>query len=206
MLKFLDSEKHIRHWQFRVWEDAQEEIIAVVPCDSSSTFDMRPLWENTLNRAKVRILFTGEQPSVHAIPTAVHGNGEKIEIRSLSTRAPSFIMADRDVALAHEVWEPLGESGLLVRVPSLLKIIDLLFGQLWEQTNHAPGFDARATLTDHELNILRMLKEGATDESVARRIGVSQRTIRRKMSDIMRRLGAHSRFEAGTIAAKQGLL
>ncbi|MDJ0386171.1 hypothetical protein [Streptomyces sp. G-G2] len=45
-----------------------------------------------------------------------------------------------------------------------------------------------------------------TDEAAARRLGVSQRSVRRRMSALMERLHASSRFEAGLKAAQQGWL
>ncbi|MCM4081122.1 helix-turn-helix domain-containing protein [Paractinoplanes hotanensis] len=53
--------------------------------------------------------------------------------------------------------------------------------------------------------MLGLLATGLTDESVAARLGVSERTVRRTMAAVMARLGARSRFQAGLIAARQGL-
>jgi DNA-binding NarL/FixJ family response regulator len=50
------------------------------------------------------------------------------------------------------------------------------------------------------------LAEGHTDEAIAKRLGVSHRTARRIASDLMDRLGARSRFEAGVRAVQQGWL
>ena len=47
---------------------------------------------------------------------------------------------------------------------------------------------------------------GLTDDTVARRMGVSVRTVRRIMADIMRRLDATSRFEAGVKVVHRGWL
>jgi DNA-binding NarL/FixJ family response regulator len=52
--------------------------------------------------------------------------------------------------------------------------------------------------------VVRLLAEGMTDEGVSRRIGVSLRTVRRIASDLMTRLTARSRFEAGVKAAQLG--
>jgi len=45
-----------------------------------------------------------------------------------------------------------------------------------------------------------------TDETAARRLGVSLRTVRRQMAALMERLCATSRFEAGLKAAQRGWL
>ncbi|MFS8103301.1 helix-turn-helix transcriptional regulator [Lentzea alba] len=52
--------------------------------------------------------------------------------------------------------------------------------------------------------LLRLLKEGCTDEQAARRLGVSTRTVGRITAELMAQLGARSRFEAGVLAALKG--
>ena len=51
-----------------------------------------------------------------------------------------------------------------------------------------------------------ILAAGTTDEAVARRLGLSRRTVQRQMQQLMRRLGADSRFQAGLQAKARGWL
>ncbi|MDT8912956.1 LuxR C-terminal-related transcriptional regulator [Amycolatopsis sp. PS_44_ISF1] len=53
-------------------------------------------------------------------------------------------------------------------------------------------------------SVLRLLALGLKDETIARRLGMSVRTCRRHVADLLDRLGAASRFEAGVIAARRG--
>ena len=64
----------------------------------------------------------------------------------------------------------------------------------------------REGLTDQERALLKLLAGGLTDEAAATRLGVSTRTARRMMADLMERLNARSRFEAGLKAAQRGWL
>jgi len=66
--------------------------------------------------------------------------------------------------------------------------------------------DAVNPLTDQESVVLRLLAEGHTDDVIARRLGVSARTVRRIVTVVMRRLGARSRFAAGVHAVRRGWL
>jgi len=54
--------------------------------------------------------------------------------------------------------------------------------------------------------LLQMLAQGCTDESAAKRLGLSLRTVRRMTAVLLGRLGARSRFQAGVRAAQQGWL
>jgi len=83
-----------------------------------------------------------------------------------------------------------------------------LFEQIWLSAN-PPGVtqprDERG-LNPQEQEILRLLASGQTDEVVARRLDVSVRTGRRITAELMERLGARSRFQAGYLAAVHGWL
>lgn len=53
--------------------------------------------------------------------------------------------------------------------------------------------------------VLQMLTTGLTDEAAARRMGLSLRTYRRRVAEMMRLLEAESRFQAGVRAGELGL-
>jgi DNA-binding CsgD family transcriptional regulator len=66
--------------------------------------------------------------------------------------------------------------------------------------------DLAPVLTPRELRVLRLLAEGHTDESGGRRLGVSDRSVRRIVVGLQRKLGVDSRFELAVAAARHGLL
>jgi DNA-binding NarL/FixJ family response regulator len=47
---------------------------------------------------------------------------------------------------------------------------------------------------------------GATDATIARQTGVSQRTVERRVRALMEQLGAGTRFQAGVQAAHRGMV
>ena len=63
-----------------------------------------------------------------------------------------------------------------------------------------------AGLCPRERKLLSLLVSGSTDTVAAAAIGVSVRTVRRMVRDLMNRLGARSRFQAGAKAAERGWL
>ncbi|GLW09874.1 hypothetical protein Misp01_50030 [Microtetraspora sp. NBRC 13810] len=56
-------------------------------------------------------------------------------------------------------------------------------------------------ISPREWQVLQLLAQGCTDEAVGRSMNVSLRTVRRITADLMTRLGAKSRFQAGLRAA-----
>jgi DNA-binding CsgD family transcriptional regulator len=59
-------------------------------------------------------------------------------------------------------------------------------------------------LSAQEAEFLRFLVQGATDEQVARKLGVSMRTVRRMAAKLSDQVGASGRFELGVRAAQRG--
>jgi DNA-binding CsgD family transcriptional regulator len=95
-----------------------------------------------------------------------------------------------------------------LRLPSAVTAVVELFERVWaEATPLAETYQrVESGLTDRERDLLDLLVDGVTDESAACRLGISVRTVRRMVSDLMQRLGARSRFEAGARAAERGWL
>ncbi|WP_260192025.1 response regulator transcription factor [Actinophytocola gossypii] len=84
---------------------------------------------------------------------------------------------------------------------SLNEFTDLL----WERATPVPS--AVASLpTPRSETILRLLAESLTDEAVARKLGVSVRTVRKDVATTMSDMSAHSRFQAGVYPARLGML
>jgi DNA-binding CsgD family transcriptional regulator len=54
--------------------------------------------------------------------------------------------------------------------------------------------------------VLRLLAGGAKDDTIARKLAVSDRTVRRVIADLMSQLSAESRFQLGLRAARTGLI
>lgn len=74
----------------------------------------------------------------------------------------------------------------------------------------APAADrlsvADETLTARELDVLQLLAEGLPNKIIAQRLRISEHTAKFHVSSIMMKLGAASRTEAVTVAARRGLL
>lgn len=65
-----------------------------------------------------------------------------------------------------------------------------------------PGSEPSA----EELEILRLLAQGLTDEAIASRLGLPNRTYSRRLVMLWSKLGARSRFQAGVLACRRGWL
>ena len=61
-------------------------------------------------------------------------------------------------------------------------------------------------LTPREIEVLGMLAEGLGNKTIARRLGISEHTVKFHVSSIFTKLNVSSRTEAVTLGARQGLI
>ncbi|MCM0620389.1 helix-turn-helix transcriptional regulator [Nocardioides bruguierae] len=105
--------------------------------------------------------------------------------------------------------EPLGfmdEPRSLVRQTGWVQALTLWFESVWDQAMPYAQQSRHEVRADMRTFLLQQLASGAQDEQIARRLGVSLRTVRRRVADMMSELGAESRFQAGVEAARRGWL
>jgi len=94
-----------------------------------------------------------------------------------------------------------------LRLPSAVTAVVELFERVWAAASPlAETYAREGAVTSRERHLLDLLVAGATDQSAAYRLGISVRTVRRMVAELMNRLGARSRFEAGARAAERGWL
>jgi DNA-binding NarL/FixJ family response regulator len=62
------------------------------------------------------------------------------------------------------------------------------------------------TLTPRELEVLQLLAEGLPNKAIARRLNISEHTVKFHLNAIMSKLGAQSRTEAVVRATRLGLI
>ncbi|MEU5845687.1 DNA-binding response regulator [Saccharopolyspora shandongensis] len=92
--------------------------------------------------------------------------------------------------------------------PALIDGVHALFDATWHAATTLTDF-LRQDLPQIDqtgASILEALATGLTDEAAARRIGISLRTYRRRVAELMTLLQARSRFQAGARAGELGLI
>jgi sugar-specific transcriptional regulator TrmB/DNA-binding CsgD family transcriptional regulator len=168
-----------------------------------------PTEEEVTNRlgenVRVRGLYA---PESLELPGALEAARRAVESGEQSRMHPKLPMklaiADRSVALLPLVLEDMVESALVVRECALLDALVVLFDLLWEQS--APLVPDVAGLEPSDLGLLTLLAAGAKDETIARQLGISPRTVTRRVAELLDRLGARTRFHAGVLAERHGWL
>lgn len=115
-------------------------------------------------------------------------SGEEI-VAAVEAAASGLVALDRRLARALAAALP---AGMPERTP----------GQGQEAQAQQPG----EPLTAREVEVLQLLAEGLPNKLIAARLHVSEHTAKFHVASIMTKLGAASRTEAVTLAARRGLL
>jgi len=75
------------------------------------------------------------------------------------------------------------------------------FRRLSSQTSPAASQEA---LSDGEMQVLRLVAQGADNQTVAERLNLSERTVANRLSEIYRKLHVNSRTQAALVALRRG--
>ncbi|MEV0675178.1 helix-turn-helix domain-containing protein [Actinosynnema sp. NPDC050436] len=126
------------------------------------------------------------------------------EARALPDVRMKMMIADRRVALIPLSFEA-SETGvrILVHRSPLLDALITCFDLLWERATPI-GTALRGTHRDKE--VLALLAAGMKDAAIMRSLGMTQRTLTRRVAALLDDLGATTRFQAGIHAARRGLV
>jgi DNA-binding CsgD family transcriptional regulator/sugar-specific transcriptional regulator TrmB len=194
--------------------DVNCECIAVMPggAQSQASLDAsRPLDEDAMRRG-VELLTLYQDSARNDQATCAYARWMTDlggQVRTAPTIPPRILIFDRRIAVVPIDPDNTRTGALCTREPAILASLIAVFEQAWQSAVPLGTMVARdpdTGLTAQEKELLALLGVGLTDEAAGKRLGISQRTVRRQMAALMERLGASSRFEAGLKAAQRGWL
>lgn len=98
-------------------------------------------------------------------------------------------------------------DGLLVESSSMLDALTRLFDTVWDRAAPLSLVNRKDPDRDPERELLlTLLSVGMTDAAIARNLGVSERTVHRRVSALAAEYGVVSRFQLGATLERRGLL
>ncbi|MFG2358743.1 LuxR C-terminal-related transcriptional regulator [Streptomyces sp. NPDC048521] len=162
-----------------------------------------------------------------SLETALRGTAEGGELRLASRLPVKLVVFDRAAALLPVRGDRPAAGSLVVHSPALVEALVALFESVWERAEPVPlasrrddsvplgdrpegpvpeggpktvGPDARTR------EILHLMATGMKDETIARVLRVSRRTVQKHVSEAGTLLGARTRFQIALLAAERGWL
>ena len=95
---------------------------------------------------------------------------------------------------------------LMSRAPQLVQAFTDTFEAWWQNCSPLPGGQDQGEGADEQQRLLSLLAAGCKDETVARLLGLSVRTVRRRVAELMDSSGASTRMQLGVQLARRGLV
>ncbi|MFE4974318.1 helix-turn-helix domain-containing protein [Kitasatospora sp. NPDC056651] len=193
--------------------DVREEVMTFAPDGGQKPENIeaaKPLNLDLLERGiRMRTVYLdsvrNSQHTVEYVNWLVSHGGQVRTAPALPTR---MIVIDRATAVIPIRSDDTATGAVVLTGQGMLAALCALFETVW---TGAQPFGATARLNEHGLSAqeqtaVALLADGHTDDAIAKRLGVSPRTARRIATDLMERLDARSRFQAGVRAAQAGWL
>ena len=172
-------------------------------------------WEEEMDRLIAEGATTGRRTrgiypirALTEAPAVLQARQEVGEEIRLLPQVPTRLLV---IGSSHVVLpDPLGSTEatprVVVRQRGIVEGFALYFEQLWAHASPLLAYERGGKGTENRRQLLQQLAGGAQDEQIARRLGLSLRTVRRRVAELLEELGADSRFQAGVEATKRGWL
>lgn len=164
---------------------------------------------------RYRVIYdTAGLESFHQMRPDLEAGMSQGEDARVLTNAPTKLMIidDRIAMIPLEPASASLVSMIVVHPSGLLEALCSLFEDLWRRSlplalpESAPPTADPERPTQEELRLLNLLAMGITDDAIAKHLGVSHRTVQRRLRALLDRLDAETRFQAGLQASRRGWL
>lgn len=185
---------------------ANAPIVAGIP--ALATIFREPLLGALDRHVRVALLDDFESLEAHGRKQSLQELKTRgADIRVADSAVAGMVIADRRCALIcnHSIGDD--QCCVSIRSSVLVALLQQLADSTW-RTSWDLELLPLLQLRDRAivLEVMRLLGAGYKDQIGARLLGVSLRTYRRHVADLLTALNAGSRFEAGARAAELGLL
>lgn len=126
-------------------------------------------------------------------------NEDELMLRALKAGARGYVLKDTDVHVLLQAIQTVAQGSVLVQP----EVMERLLSHTEPSSSHVTE---RPELTEREQEILEGVVRGERSKEIARRLGLSERTIWAYLTTIYNKLGVDSRASAVAVALKYGLI
>jgi DNA-binding NarL/FixJ family response regulator len=140
-----------------------------------------------------------EHPAVKVVLLSTYDD-EEFLFGALRAGAEGYLLKSASNEVLASAIRQVGRGERLLS-PALVGKVMREFQDLAKEKTHADS-----GLTDQELQVLRMIADGATNREIEEKLYWSEVTVKRKVQDILEKMGVANRAQAVAEASKRGLL
>ncbi|GAA2359088.1 helix-turn-helix domain-containing protein [Nonomuraea africana] len=205
-IELVERIEGIEQTQQRIWQASANarDVLSMHP--SRSRVDPR-VRERVLAELKAGVRHrsivhrtTLDDPEVAAYFREIHRAGDRHRV--IDEPIQLLLIFDRETAFVPiEPGNPAA-GALVIRQPGIIVTLIGLFEQAWSRATDLEPDAADPSAVEKQ--VLDLLDRLGKDEVAARAMGVSVRTFRGHVADLMGRLGAANRFQIGARAKERG--
>ncbi|MDG4798313.1 helix-turn-helix domain-containing protein [Micromonospora sp. WMMD1082] len=178
-------------------------------------FDRPPYVHAAGNPVEPAVLARGVRWRAIYHPDALEQPGALAEVRSLAALGEQarvsvdvpfkMHLVDERVALVPLEPSPNGTTrSMLVYASVLLDALTFVFDVSWDRAVPLEAGASADELSAEDRQLLALLAAGVKDETIGRQLGLSVRTMRRRVRRLLDLLGTQTRFQAGMEAIRRG--
>ncbi|GAA3101247.1 sugar-specific transcriptional regulator TrmB [Kribbella aluminosa] len=145
------------------------------------------------------------------VSDAVDAIESDAQVRTVDRVPTKLVVADGTVALVPLAVRGYQTAALVIRAAGLVQSLVALFESIWSSAvpiglgdSGRPVEEAAAGPDDADLAVLALMLTGLTDDAVGKQLGMSGRTVQRRLRVLMDLTGSTSRMQLGWEASERG--
>jgi len=143
-------------------------------------------------------LITANQPEVRIIILTMYRQDQYV-FEAIKAGARGYLLKDIDEKELVEAIHAVHRGDALINPTLAARLLEefrrLSQGEVPEGTEE---------LTEGEMQVLRLVAQGADNRTVAERLAISERTVANRLSEIYRKLHVNNRVQAALVALRRG--
>jgi DNA-binding CsgD family transcriptional regulator len=220
-VEIVTGPEALGQWFVRLQQQARHEVL-VLDRPPYALAAANPIEAMSLSRGVAwRGIYSPEALDRPGALAELHGHVARGEqARVLSGLALKLAIADRRTALLPLSLDMDNVQAAVVHSSTLLEGLLDLFESYWQRAvplgvvaappKPGPATDTEAADPVHtapsapDRALLTLLVSGLKDDAIARQLGLSTRTLRRRLQHLLDELGVTNRFQAGVQASRRG--
>jgi DNA-binding NarL/FixJ family response regulator len=144
-------------------------------------------------------LITQDNPSARVIILTMYRQ-DHLVFAAIRAGAQGYLLKDVDEQDLFTAIRTVQRGEALIDPGLAARLLDE-FRRLSQGESQVEGVEA---LTQGEMEVLRLVGQGADNQSIAHQLGLSVRTVANRLSSIYRKLHVNSRTEAALFALRHG--
>ncbi len=140
-------------------------------------------------------------PSVQVIMLTV--SDEEADLyEAVKAGAVGYLLKDSSIEDVAQGVRVVAEGQSLISPAMAMKLID----EFKQMSRAERGRASAVKLTDRELEVLRLVAQGMNNREIAKRLFISENTVKNHVRNMLEKLQLHSRMEAVMYAVREKLL